>query len=227
MNDDTRTEAIALCESRAGLYRLIATLYFQPLSQEQIDALAASDIADAASEEGSPFAIACADLSKALRLRHSGTKETLAADYTGAFYGIRTVSGRTAQPFQSLFEANALGLMGEARSEVYRTLKAHALRVPAGADLPEDHLSFICEYLAFLCDETAATLREQRDEDAASLIRDQRAFFETHVASWFPTFHAIADQIVETRFYRGVLNLTEAFIAEEAAMLDDLERLLS
>lgn len=54
MNDNTRAEAIALCESRAGLYHLIATLYFQPLSQEQIDALAASDIADAASEEGSP-----------------------------------------------------------------------------------------------------------------------------------------------------------------------------
>mgnify|MGYP001050034362 CR=1 FL=1 len=62
MNDRARTEAIGLCEDRAALYRLIATLYFQPLSQEQIDALASGDLAGAAAQVGSPFAGAYAEL---------------------------------------------------------------------------------------------------------------------------------------------------------------------
>lgn len=226
MNDRARTEAIGLCEDRAALYRLIATLYFQPLSQEQIDALASGDLAGAAAQADSPFAGAYAELYGALRLRHSGTKETLAADYTGAFYGIRTVGGRTAQPFQSLFEKSALGLMGEARSQVYRTFKAHGLRVPEGTDLPEDHLSFITAYLAWLCDETAEALRAGDDRSAADLIERQRTFFEAHLASWFPAFRSVADQLVETRFYRGVLDLTEALIAEEEASMDTLADLL-
>ena len=219
MNDCARTEAIELCKDRAALYRLIAALYFQPLSQEQIEALASGDLADAAAQADSPLAGAYADLYGALRLRHSGTKETLAADYTGAFYGIRTVGGRTAQPFQSLFEENALGLMGEARSAVYRELRAHGLRVPEGTDLPEDHLSFITASLAWLCDKTAEALRVGDDESAFELFECQRAFFENHFASWFPAFRAVADQLVETRFYRGVLNLTEAFVSEEEASL--------
>ena len=92
--------AIDLLEDRASLYRLLASLYYQPLSEEQIDALAASDLAKLASDSESPFAPAYRDLHGALRLRHTGTKEELAADFTSAFYGIRTREGRTAQPFE-------------------------------------------------------------------------------------------------------------------------------
>ena len=61
--------AIDLLEDRASLYRLLASLYYQPLSEEQIDALAASDLAKLASDSKSPFAPAYRDLHGALRLR--------------------------------------------------------------------------------------------------------------------------------------------------------------
>ena len=163
--------AIDLLEDRASLYRLLASLYYQPLSEEQIDALAASDLAGLAGDSESPFAPAYRDLHGALRLRHTGTKEELAADFTGAFYGIRTREGRTAQPFESLFRTQGPGqLMGEARSEVYRELRAHQLRVPEGVDLPEDHLSFIFAYLGRLCDDAAAALRAGNEGQAAELL---------------------------------------------------------
>lgn len=208
--------AIDLLEDRASLYRLLASLYYQPLSEEQIDALAASDLAGLAGDSESPFAPAYRDLHGALRLRHTGTKEELAADFTGAFYGIRTREGRTAQPFESLFRTQGTGqLMGEARSEVYRELRAHQLRVPAGVDLPEDHLSFIFAYLGHLCDDAASALHAGNEARAAELLERQRSFFRAHVASWVRDFLAQARLMVETRFYRGVLALTEAFVAEE------------
>lgn len=214
--------AIDLLEDRASLYRLLASLYYQPLSEEQIDALAASDLAGLAGDSESPFAPAYRDLHGALRLRHTGTKEELAADFTGAFYGIRTREGRTAQPFESLFRTQGPGqLMGEARSEVYRELRAHQLRVPEGVDLPEDHLSFIFAYLGRLCDDAAAALRAGNEGQAAELLERQRSFFRAHVASWVRDFLAQARLMVETRFYRGVLALTEAFVAEEERSFEE------
>ena len=178
--------AIDLLEDRASLYRLLASLYYQPLSEEQIDALAASDLAGLAGDSESPFAPAYRDLHGALRLRHTGTKEELAADFTSAFYGIRTREGRTAQPFESLFRTQGPGqLMGEARSEVYRELRAHQLRVPEGVDLPEDHLSFIFAYLGRLCDDAAAALRAGNEGQAAELLERQRSFFRALVGTGF------------------------------------------
>ena len=214
--------AIDLHEDRASLYRLLASLYYQPLSEEQIDALAASDLAGLAGDSESPFAPAYRDLHGALRLRHTGTKEELAADFTGAFYGIRTREGRTAQPFESLFRTQGPGqLMGEARSEVSREVRAHQLRVPEGVDLPEDHLSFIFAYLGRLCDDAAAALRAGNEGQAAELLERQRSFFRAHVASWVRDFLAQARLMVETRFYRGVLALTEAFVAEEERSFEE------
>lgn len=223
MNDSAC--AIELCEDRASLYRLLAALYFSPLSEEQIESLASSGFGEAAVDE-SPFAAAYRDLHGALRLRHTGTKEELAADYTGAFYGIRTREGKTAQPFESLFSVTGAGqLMGEARSAVYRELRAHRLRVPEGIDLPEDHLSFICTYLALLCDETAQALRAGDRPGTLGLLERQRTFFDAHVASWVPAFLAQAETMVETRFYRGVLRLTGAFLDEEGAAMDEIAAL--
>ena len=216
MNDPAYV--IDLLEDRASLYRMLASLYFQPLSEEQIEALAASDLAGLAEESNSPFAPAYRDLRGALRLRHTGTKEELAADFTGAFYGIRTREGRTAQPFESLFRTDGpAALMGEARSEVYRELRVHHLRVPEGIDLPEDHLSFIFTYLAHLCDEARQSLESGREAEMEKIAESQRAFFAAHVDSWIADFIAQARLMVETRFYRGVLSLTEAFIGEERA----------
>ena len=111
--------------------------------------------------------------------------------------------------------------MGEARSEVYRELRAHQLRVPVGVDLPEDHLSFIFAYLGHLCDDAAAALRAGNEGQAAELLERQRSFFRAHVASWVRDFLAQARLMVETRFYRGVLALTEAFVAEEERSFEE------
>ncbi|TJW09705.1 TorD/DmsD family molecular chaperone [Parvibacter caecicola] len=220
MNDNMLD--IELLRNRAALYRMLATLYFKPLSSEQIEALASSDFSSLATEENSPFAEAYADLGGALRLRHTGTKEQLAADYTGAFYGIRTHKGRTAQPFESLFRTGGKAeLMGEARSEVYRELKRQKLKVPDGIDLPEDHLSFIFEYLGLLCDQAATLLQSGNHAEGEAILETQRDFFVAHVDSWINSFIAQGRLMVETRFYRGVLKLTEAFVAEEKELLEN------
>lgn len=214
--------AIEFSRDRASCYRLLAQLYFRPLNSKQIEALASMDIKALSQDTSSLFAEGYNDLYQSLRLRHSGTHEELAADYTGVFYGIRTFHGRTAQPFQSLYQSSMGSLMGEARSVVYRQFKSEALRVPDGTDLPEDHLSFLFEYMALLCDKTVDALHEGDMDRAVCLIERQRSFFNEHILSWLSDFIALAEQLVETRFYRSVLKLTCCFADGELATINEI-----
>ena len=67
----------------------------------------------------------------------------------------------------------------------------------------------------------AAALRAGNEGQAAELLERQRSFFRAHVASWVRDFLAQARLMVETRFYRGVLALTEAFVAEEERSFEE------
>ncbi len=219
-------EAIDLFISRADFYRQIAQWFFAPLDDAQIEALAAQDLQGMAEELDSPYAEGYNDLYRALRLRHTGTRQALAADYTAAFYGATTKDGLTAQPFESLYRYDGGSLMGQPRGEVYHALKQAQLKVHEGLDLPEDHLSFISEYEAVLCDRAAVCLREGDTSGAQAALNEQCSFFDEHIATWFDSFKERAEAILETRFYQGILKITEAFFRDEPEHMAELAECL-
>ena len=218
-------EIAEISSERASLYRLLATLYFKPLDNEQIEAIADCASGEAESDE-SPFAEAFRDIYGALRLRHTGTREILGADFTAVFYGTKTIDERTAMPYESLHDQSCGRFMGQARGEVVHILKAAGLKVPQNIDLPEDHLSFICAYLALTCDEQERQARAGNLDELRKVSADQNLFFEKHLQSWVPSFAKYARRFVETRFYRGVLELTEIFVKEEDATQQDILKAL-
>ncbi len=224
MSEGMENEAIReALGDRAALYRLLAQLYFKPLTQEQIDALAEIDLAAVASDDGSPFADGYNDLYRYLRKRNTGTRQELASDYTSVFYGTQTYKGRAAQPFESLYRYGGGFVMGESSGEVHSALRQSYLRVKEGIDLPDDHLSFLCEFMARQCDEIAVLIEAGCFDEALKAVGAQRAFFDAHIASWFPRFKALASKIVATRFYRGVLKITEAYVESEPHSMAQLE----
>lgn len=219
MNND---EIIGMLEERGGTYRLLARLFFKPLTQEEIDALVVSGFAEAAWAGTDACDEGCNDIARYLRRRNTGTREELACDFTSAFYGTITVKGRTAMPYESLFRFGGTQLMGVPQGEVYREFKANRVRVPAGLDVPEDHLSFMFDYLALLCDRAIECVRCGDTSGAMEVLDKQRSFLTEHVTSWYADFQALASAIVQTRFYRGVLKLTGAFIDEEPGNIEFL-----
>ena len=219
MNND---EIIGMLEERGGTYRLLARLFFKPLTQEEIDALVVSGFAEAAQADSGACDDGCSDIARYLRRRNTGTREELACDFTSAFYGTITVEGRTAMPYESLFRFGGTQLMGVPQGEVYKEFKANRVRVPAGLDVPEDHLSFMFDYLALLCDRAIECVRCGDVSGAVEVLDKQRNFLAEHVASWYADFQTLATRIVQTRFYRGVLKMTSAFIGGEPGDIDFL-----
>lgn len=212
-------EALQTLEERAQTYRMLARLFFEPLTQDQIDALAQVDLGDFGGRTDDGLDDGRNDIMRYLRRRNTGTREELASDFTSVFYGITTYEGHSAMPYESLYRYDGGRLMGESRGEVYRAFKKACVKVRAGLDVPEDHISFIFTFMALLCDRTAERLRDGDLAGARVLADQQREFFDEHVASWYPRFHALAGKLIKTRFYLGCMKMTRTFVEGEPARI--------
>ena len=208
------------CSERASFYRLLGQLYFEPLTQEQIDAMDANAFRDLSSASDNPLAAAgYNDMYRSLRHRHTGTRQILNVDFTGTFYGVRTYEGLTAEPYESLYTSAAGMLMGPARHTVHREMACSGIKVADGIDLPDDHLTFELEYLAVLCERCQCALEAGDRKTALSAIKTHRLFLEEHVLNWFPRFYNLSNKLLETRFYQGVNKVARAFLDSESATI--------
>lgn len=206
--------------NRSEFYRMLAGFYFKPLTQEQIDTMAnadfsASDFGDEEMQQGFH------DITHFLRKRNSGTRSHLAVDFTSAFYGAHAYKGQNAVPYESVYVSKQKLMMQESRTSVLAEYKAQALRIRNFSDTPEDHLSFEFEYLAVLSDRSARALEEGECREALRNLLLQQAFLANHIANWFDAFREVALGILQTRFYRGVLRVTGAFIRLDGEYLAD------
>lgn len=209
-------------KARADFYRMLKDLYFRALTQDEIDAMAQTDYTELrAGKEESLMAEGFDDIFRYLRKRNTGTRQELSADHTGAFLGTRVVAGKQAMPYESLFRDESGLLMRGPRTEVFRAYKEARIMLPEGMNIPEDHLAFEFEFMAILCDRAVACLDQGDWSGCDAQLALQEEFFEAHIASWFDLFYERAMNFVQTRFYRGVLKVTKAYLDEEPASLAD------
>jgi TorA maturation chaperone TorD len=214
-------ELIEVLKNRSAFYRTLSILYFNTLTQEQIDNLAQTDFSAFGADE--PLLIAgFDDMRRYLRKRNTGTRQELAVDFTSTFMGAQAYQGRYAVPYESVYRGESGLLMQEPRNEVYRTYKAAAIKLKEGVDLPEDHLSFEFEFLAILCDRTVEALNAGDTGRAIGLLEAQRTFIEDHILSWFDDLAELANKMRKTRFYRGVLKITKGYLEVDMEAIQDL-----
>ena len=214
-------EMAAALEARASFYETLAALYFMPLKQEQVDAMAAADFS-AYADLNADFADGVNDITRYLRKRNTGTRDELAVDFTGAFAGVKAYEGKVAVPYKSVF-TNVDGLLyQEGFEDVYRAFKSECVRKRPGLDYPDDHLSFMCEFMALLSRRAERALAAGDSARALHEVQVSRQFLDDNILSWFDAFMARANLLVKTRFYCGVLKITRGFFALDRETLDDL-----
>lgn len=208
-------------EGRAAFYDAVAALYYKPLTQEQIDRIADGGLG-AFADTSELVAEGLHDMERAVAKRHSGTRQELAVDFTGAFAGTSSWKGRYATPYESVFTSEEGLLFQDSYHEVHRLYRENGVRKGAGFDFPDDHLSYICEFQAVLARRAVEALDAGDAERALEQVRRSQAVLRDHVLSWFDDFEATALLLVKTRFYRGVLKMTKGFFLFDAGVLEDL-----
>lgn len=220
----TRREVAALnavLEARASFYEMLASLYFKPLTQGEIESMASADFS-AYVDISDWFADGLNDMARYLRKRTTGTRQELAVDFTGAFAGTSTYGGKTAVPYKSVFTSSEGLMYQEGYREVFAAYKREAVKRRDGLDWPDDHLSFLFQFVALMSRRAERALAAG---DAPTALHDlvaSRAFLEEHICSWFDSFSDSAGRLLSTRFYRGVLKVTRGFLELDRETLDDL-----
>ncbi|MDR2492297.1 MAG: molecular chaperone TorD family protein [Coriobacteriales bacterium] len=216
---------VAVLRGRSDFYLALAGFYFKPLTQEQIDAMAQTDYTEFGAgepllEEGFN------DITRYLRKRNTGTRQALAVDFTSSFGGAQAYSGKTAVPYASVFLSEEGLLSQKPRADAFQVFKRNALRV-ADTGTPDDHLSIMLEFLAVMSERAAVALEGGRVDDAVGCLIESRSFIDGQVLTWFTDLAELANKLLETRFYRGVLKVTEAYLRMDRQTLDDLLEELS
>jgi TorA maturation chaperone TorD len=214
-------ELIAALTGRTAFYQTLAGLYFKPLTQDQIDTMVEADFYQFAADEPL-LEVGFNDISRFLRKRNTGTRQMLATDFTMCFGGLETYRNRVATPCASLFLSDEGLLYREPRNKVYAIFKKSALRVKKDLGVPEDHLTFELEFMGILSDRARTALQEGNTAEALENLRLSRSFLLEHILTWFDKLAALANLMVKTRFYRGVLKITEGWMTLDLQMLDDL-----
>lgn len=240
-----------LCDSalaRAAVYRMLASLYLNKLDAATIESLALA-IADGVPIDNPLMAEGYGDMAAFLRDRDGGTCLELAVDFACAIRFEGSQGERRAVPCESMVVTSAnpatptaaasdgpasqgsssvadastvfARFAQEVRDDVRRLMREADAEVEDGSQVPEDHLSFECAFMAQLADREYEALADDRLEDALAAVGAQRAMHASHLLPWIDGYCDRLDEAAETRFYRGVSKLTRGYIHEEKDFIDD------
>jgi TorA maturation chaperone TorD len=217
----TIEELKSILEGRSEFYLTLGGFYFSPLTQEQIDAMAQVDYSVYDAGE-SLLAEGFNDIWRFLRKRNTGTRQTLAVDFTTAFGGMETWKGKASLPISSIFLSEHGLLYQGSRNDVFTLYKRQALKLNSKANMPEDHLTYEFEFLSILSQRVIKALDEKDKKTAIEELRLSRRFIAEHILTWMPLFADLANRLIKSRFYRGVLKITEGYLILDIETIDDL-----
>lgn len=218
---------------RATSYRLFSRLFLKPLTSEEIDSLAAMNLESNVAElEGTGLlAEGMNDMGRGLHRRHTGTTRQLSTDYTMTFDGVRSHNGLVAAPYASVFNGSITGqkavLYQEPRANDLRAYRSEGIQVDPSLHLPEDHISFELSFMADMSDKIATALAADNKEETLRLVDASLDFLQNNILSWYEPFYELSLNLIETRFYRGVLKATFGYTLNDVSALQDIRKALA
>ncbi len=218
MDKQTQEDIIASGADRAGFYRFLAGVYLWEPKDAQIEAMAAAGLPAGDDAFGRGYAL----IAEYLRHRDTGTRTQIAVDYAHTFLGAGNYDKLTAPPYESVYTSEEHLLMQDARDGAVSFYRSEGLDLPEGNSTPEDHVGFEMQFMALLVERACTALASGDEGEFTRLVRVQREFFAQHLANWLPAFVADIERHCKTDYYRGMAQLTRAFVAEEAEQLEAL-----
>ena len=226
-NETTAAGSLVLGDvlrGRASAYRMFSRLFLKPLDEADIDELAAMDFVARSQnlEESSLLAEGFYDMGRDLLKRNTGSRQTLATDYTMCFDGVATFEGEVAVPYASVFLSEKALLYQEPRHEVFKLFSAEGISLKKNVKLPEDHLSFELEFLAVLSEHACVALGASDLPEARRNLELSRSFIHEHILTWFGLLSERADKLLTTRFYRGLMKAMRGYLELDLQTISEI-----
>ena len=206
----------------------LARLYYEELDDALLDDLARTQqvlpLSDDLDEMEREFVLGNNRIAKYVQNRTPDTLVESKCDYARVFLGAGQLQEMPVAPFESVYTSEDRILMQDARDDMYRTLRRANLVIDDRFNMPEDHIAFELQYLAWEAGETCRLAEEGDWERAAASSARFEDFLRRHLLNWVPRFVDEALELACTPFYRGLLQMTKAWLLIEASLLEDGER---
>lgn len=205
-------EILEYCEIRSKIYTLLKNVFLKPPSQDLLNYLRELN--------GVNDSTSTPDVVKGLELLGKGANcepEKLALEHTRLFIGPYRLP---APPYESVYRTDDRLVMQQPTIEVRKAYLKAGLEVKGIYTSPDDHISAELEFMEYLCDKTASSLKTQDAHEAMKHIELQRKFLEEHLNKWVPAF---SDDIIKNTkqdFYRGAALLLRGFISSETERME-------
>jgi len=189
--------------ARARWYGLFATLFRAPPSAQWLAAIASSRSEEKPGDEASPLGRAWNDFARACA---QADAEAVREEFDTAFVGVAKAD---VIPYASYH------LSGFLNDRPLVELREHlaSLGLSRRADIgeTEDHLSALCETMAWLIAGDAGPARD---------FAAQRAFFARFLAPWYESLADTIEHSGVTDFYKHAGRLLREFLAVERQAFD-------
>ena len=226
----------------AGFLHTLSSILFLELTQTQIDALKDLDWAQMVTDDMSPeMASGYKGIGRYLARSGANVRQDLAVEYARIFLGAGVSEEQLAVPFESVFTSPEGIMMQDSRDDVVRVFRSQGMAVDKDLNVPEDHISFELDFLAFMADRTAAALDAQdgsatkdpadpatatNQADAvnqvADLISVQVSFIENHLLNWIDPLMERVEACALSPFYPSVMKVLKSTLTEYKAALQEM-----
>ncbi len=194
-------------ETRTIVYRLLKNLFLKPPSKESLGNLRKLNSFE---NIGNP------DLVGGLEHLRKGADceiEKLALEHTRLFIGPYKLP---APPYESVYRTKERLVMQQPTIDVRKAYRQADLEVRGIYTNPDDHICAELEFMEYLCDKTASSLKNHDIHEAIKHLEFQRKFLEEHLNKWVPVFTEDILKNTEQDFYRGMALLLRGFISSES-----------
>lgn len=199
-----------MVKARADLYRLLSRLYLLEVDAALWQGLnkLRFPIESAAGDLKAGYQTVAAYLKENDSTEESAVLDDLAVDYARIFLSAGVAQGKAAFPYESVYTSRKHLVMQDSRCDVVALYGKKGI-TPAKDNyhVPEDHLGYLLEYMARLCDEDA--------------VEEQKAFLKGHLLNWVSAFTVDMGKYAATDFYRGLAKVTRGFLQLEQDVLRD------
>jgi TorA maturation chaperone TorD len=228
-SDSAYLDAVA----RGNMYRFLAALYLQAPTLELVrNTMDVEFLEELALLFGESPVVELINYASSVDLENDVA--LIKQDYMDLF---AVPAGRYVTPFEDVYRGTRVD-GGQERGPLLgvRAIAVKIMYRMAGVEMESTckelptHIGVELAFMNYLCDSEAATMRDNQGtarpdpEKIGSpgpgiYRRLQGQFLKEHLNDWFPQLSQAIQAKAATRFYRGLAQLTEAFIACDAASL--------
>ena len=203
-----------LAAQRARMYQLVSLVFERP--DDDFETLVADGtfttaVQTTAAAIDDSVADAVADLPE------ESAGEPLARTW-GSLFGVE--AGVRISPYELTYLPGPLMTNIRRLADIRGFYEAFGLAIVAGRNDRTDHLCFLTEFLAILC-QREAHLREQGDREGVAVVVDaQRSFLEDHLGRWYWRFVDEVCEHDENGFFADVAAGLAALVEADIDRLD-------